>query len=804
MKVPPADQPDVGLLRVKSLELLDYPAIRQGVAGRANFLPARKLAMDMEPSYLGHEVDALQRQTAEGLTFLDEAGDVSLHATEDAAEPVERAEKGGGLTGLELLAVADSLEVQRRARSAVLSVRHKVPVLAGVAEGIPDLREVQGRVRAAIGMRGEVVDSATPTLGALRQQVRNAYQRVTQALESVLHSSVGQEALQDQVISMRSERLVVQVKMEMRHRVPGIVHDSSNTGATLFVEPFATVELCNAWRELVLEEERETARVLRELSELVGAVAEDVRRGTELTAQLDFILARARYSASLEGVAAVRNAGNDDGRRGERSPGLRLIQARHPLLGGDAVPVSVNVGPDWSTLVITGPNTGGKTVAMKTVGLLALMNQSGLQVPAEDGSSLPVFDGVYADVGDQQSIESSVSTFSSHMRNVIDILSQASADSLVLLDELGTSTDPEEGSALAKSILGHLASRAVSTIVTTHHRAVAAYAEATAGIMNASVDLDADTLRPTYHLTMGVPGRSYAMSVASQLGLPEEIMDEALSQLEPQYLRFEDWLSELQKERDQLKVRLTEAEQERAQARASRRELDAQLEELELRREDMLHGMRGELTGRFDDVRRKLRRAEAALSWGASSGQVEEAREEIASTRRELQSLEAPPARESQRREQRPLAPGDLVDVRGLNVQGTVISIPEHGDEIEVVVGNVHFRLDAHRLTPAEPHEDRDGEEARPDIRYELGPLLETVELDLRGARAQEALLRVEEFLDKALRDGMSSVRIIHGKGTGALRQAVRELLDGHPLAKSFASEAHDRGGDGATVVELT
>jgi DNA mismatch repair protein MutS2 len=798
---------DSNALRAKSLELLDFNTIRDLVAERAVFPAARELALGMTPSYASHAVEALQRETTEGRVFLEVAGDVSLRVSEDASPAVERAALEGTLTGLQLLAVADSLDVLRRARSAVLRVRDAVTLLARIADGIPDLHEVQRRITTSIGSRGEVLDSATPILGDLRRQARDAYGRVTEALERIIHSPLGRDVLQDQVVSLRGDRLVLQVKTEMRKRVPGIVLDASNTGATLFIEPFATVDLCNAWRELALEEDRETRRVLLDLSALVGAVAPDINRGVDLTARLDFILARARYGATLGGVAARAPAGSSEGTPGGPSMRVRLLRARHPLLGEKAVPISVHIGPGWTVLVITGPNTGGKTVAMKTLGLLGLMHQSGLQIPAEEGSSLPVFDGIYADVGDQQSIQQSVSTFGSHMRGVIDILSHATTASLVLLDELGTSTDPEEGSALAKAILGHLASRGIMAVATTHHRTVAAHAEATPRMMNASVDLDPATLRPTYLLTLGVPGRSYAMSVAAKLGLPDHIMEAARSLLEPQHTRFEDWLNELHHDRQQLKSRLQEADETQARAEAVRRDLDARLEDLASRRGEILHGIRRELEGRFDEVRRRLRRAEGALSWSplareaVATNEVEKAGIEIAGAKQEMEALERR-APEAPHGPERPSpSVGDLVEVRGLDVQGTVVAISEQDMEAEVAVGDVRFRLDIHRLSPAREREKR--EPGGTEVQYELAPGPPTLELDLRGYRAEDALLKVEEFLDKALRHGLSSVRIIHGKGTGALRRAVREMLADHPLARSFAPEAHERGGDGVTVVEL-
>ena len=807
----PAAQPEVLAdddLRARSLELLDFPAIREELASRTRLVSARRLALELTPSYSAHEVERLQGETAEGLAFLEKTGDVNLHMGEDPSPAVARAALGGAVSGTDLQSVAAWVDVQRRARLALDGARDVAPRLAELAQDIPDLQEISQRIGAAIGTRGEVVDGATPSLGALRRQVREAYERVTEALERTIQSEAGQESLQDQVISVRGERLVLQVKTELRHRVPGIVLGASNTGATLFVEPLATVELCNTWKELALEEEREVARVLRELSALVGDAAGDIRRGAEITAQLDFILARARYSTSLSCVAAIAPANSAVRQREDSGPRVRLLGARHPLLGRESIPINVHIGPEWSVLVITGPNTGGKTVAMKTVGLLATMNQSGLQIPAEQGSSLPVFDGIYADVGDQQSIRQSVSTFGSHMRSVVEILHHATASSLTLFDELGTSTDPEEGSALAKAILSYLAATGMITVATTHHRAVATHAEATPGMMNASVDLDPTTLEPSYHLTVGVPGRSYAMSVAARLGLPAEIMEQARSLLEPQHILFEDWLNELQDERSQLRERLQQADEARAGAEAEREKAEAQRADLESRRDEIVSGMRAELVGEYEELRKKLRRAESALSWSPSPGTVQaqdilEAVSELDGARAGLDALDKRASAMSGEAERKALAVGDAVDVLGLGVHGTVASIGGPGEDVEIAVGGVRLKVDASRLAPSGTH-DVEHEPDGPGVGYRLGPVLGTMELDLRGYRADEALVSVEEFLDRALRDGLASVRIIHGKGTGALRRAVRELLERHPLAKSFAPEAPDKGGDGATAVELT
>ena len=777
-------------LRAAALESLDFHAVRRAVADCASFPPARRLALGLTPFYDEHEVDALQRETSEGRALL-ESVELNLYSPADPSTAVARAALEGVLTGQELIEVADSIELQLRARAALLHRQDRTPILAGIVEDIPNLDELRRQIRRSIGEHGgEVLDSASEAIASIRRRLRPAYERVIESLNGIIQSPDDREALQDNVISVRGERLALQVKADMRHRVPGVVLDASNTGATLFIEPFATVELCNEWRELALEEEREASRILRDLSTLVGSVAEDIERGIESISRLDLILARARYSARIAGIRPIRSG----------AEGLRLLSARHPLLGGDAVPVDLTVGPDWSVLVITGPNTGGKTVAMKTVGLLAAMHQSGLQVSAEEGSSLPVYEGIYADVGDRQSIEQSVSTFSSHMRNVIDILGDATASSLVLLDEIGTSTDPEEGSALARAILDDLAERGIATIATTHHRAVAAHAEGHPRMSNASVQLDAKTLLPTYELTLGVPGRSYALSVAANLGLPGPIMEKAKSLIEPRHVLFEDWLSELQRDRQRLREQTEDMERSGAQARLLRRELEERIDYLVTHREEMLDGVRRGLAARYEQVSKKARQIEAAAYWQPAAGELEQARADIEETKRELdEEMERLPSRPKPA-PGRPVSEGDSVVLKGLDTVGRVLSVSEGDGEAEVSLGKVRLRIDTGRLKIVDTPEP----EETPVVGISLGPALPSADLDIRGFRADEALAALEQFLDRAMRDGLGSVRIIHGKGTGALRQAVREHLERHPLARSFESEAPNRGGSGVTAVKLS
>ena len=796
-------------LRELSMRLLDFREIRERLAGHATFYEARTLALALEPSSDVHEVERRQRETADARALLDEIDDLDLESRSDTSESVTRAALGGTLSGEELLAVAASLEVHSRARAAQAAADRVAPMMAELAALVPDLREIQRLIRSKIGMRGEVVDDATPALRALRRQVGLAYERVSDALQRFISSADARDALQEPVVAVRGDRLVVPVRAAMRRRVPGIVHDASNTGATVFVEPLSTVELCNEWRELALEERREERRVLRELSEAVGAAADEIRSANATVAKMDFALARARYARRLNAAAASV---------GDR---VRLIRARHPLLGADAVPLTLGMGRDWSTLVITGPNTGGKTVAMKTVGLAALMHQSGLQIPADAGCSLPVFDGVFADIGDQQSVAESVSTFGSHMRNVIGILRRAGRRSLVLLDEVGASTDPEEGSALAKAIIARLARAEIASIATTHHRNVAAFAEAFDGMMNASFQLDPDTLEPTYRMTIGVPGRSYAMAVAERLGLPAEILEESRSLMEPRHLLFEDWLNELQSDRRRIQESAERASRARAEAESLRQELERQVDYLVNHRDDMLDAARREAMARFRDANRRLEGAEAALKWAArppspqsprsdddATDAPDDAQDRVAEIRRELADVVIPAPVRPRRNlaAARPLATGDDVFIRGMNLTGRITAMSGRGGGVEVSVGRARVSVDVHRLSRIErDDDDRDEspQDDQSDIIADFTPPMMSAELDLRGMRAADAQIELDQFLDRATLDGVSRIRVIHGRGAGVLRSVAPEHRRRHRGVSGFGAEPRERGGDGATWAEL-
>ena len=473
------------------------------MARLTSFSAGRELALALRPSTDQAEVVRRQRLTAEARRLVELRPTVGLGGAHDVRPLTDKAARGAVLQPTELLEIAATLAAAGELRATVKRVADELPLLATLAGEFEPLPDLVAELTRSIDARGEITDAASPTLSSLRRNARIAHDRLNARLEEIIHSSQYRDAIQEPIITLRDGRYVIPVKADQRGKIRGIVHDISASGATVFLEPLSVVELGNSWRELKLDEEREVERVLRELSGLVGESADDIIDTVAALAGFDLALAKARLGEELS-APELPHAGAEQPWIVAAGATLHLLNARHPLLSGDVVPVTVTVGDEYTTLLITGPNTGGKTVAMKTVGLLALMHQSGIHIPAEEGSALPVFDGIFADIGDQQSIADSVSTFGSHISNVIQILKNATPRSLVLLDELGNSTDPEEGSAIAKAIIGNLAERRIPTIVTTHHRNVAAFAEANPHTTNGSFQLDPDTLEPTYQLTMGV------------------------------------------------------------------------------------------------------------------------------------------------------------------------------------------------------------------------------------------------------------------------------------------------------------
>ncbi len=794
--------------------LLEFDKVREQLVNHTHTVVGAERARSLSPTLDLLDIATRQQETSEAKQYLDDGGGLEFGPDQDFREILQRALLGGLLRGDELFAIRELLRAARFDRTE-LSRHEEIPLLASIGESIPELGDLERTLSGSISPVGEVLDNASPVLHNLRQDARNAQNRLNDIMERNLRRLQRVDVLQEALITQRNGRMVLLIKAEMRYRVPGIVHDVSDSGATVFVEPMPAIDVGNRWREARLAEDREVERVLRQLSGMVGLSGEDLMLTLDQIARLDLDIAKARYSKVIKAVAPWVSEQEVSDRR------LRLVRARHPLLTGNVVPVSIDLDRDQEVLLITGPNAGGKTVTLKTVGLLAIMAQAGLHVPAEE-AHFPRFDGIYADIGDQQSISESLSTFSSHITNLKGIMSRATVNSLVLVDELGTSTDPEEGSALASAVLRYFQKIGSFVVGTTHHRGVARFVQEQPGMVNASVDLDPTTLEPTYHVTLGLPGRSYALTIAARLGVPQEVIDDARTGISPVEQATEGLLQELQQERRVVEELRQEAEIARADSARKQRELDVQLADVESAKANLVEDSRQELQSRIGGILDRLARAErtleaaemrqdaearvraAARAETETKQQMQAHRDEIKEVQRELDSTSWSPIDVERTPWQETLKEGDRVYIRGIAQPVEVISAADSQERIEVLLGTMRAKIPVYQL---ERKADADPTAAAQGVYLSRsssraprrGP---SPELDLRGMRVDEALSRVDNALNDASLDGASSVRLIHGKGTWALRTAIREYLSGHPLVIS-AQDGEGAGGDGITVAEL-
>jgi DNA mismatch repair protein MutS2 len=659
---------------------------------------------------------------------------------------------------------------------------------------LSEFNDLVARVFKCIGEQGDVLDRASARLSEVRSESRVAFDRLDSALRQAVRRSHAQGYLQEPIISQRHGRMVLWVKVERQSRVPGIVHDVSDSGGTLFVEPLSTVSLGNRWQEARLAANREEQRILGELSNALAVESHGILSSLDLLARIDLIMAKGRLSASMGCVPVQISTGE--------TSYYRFVDARHPLLSGDVVPNTLALGESYKLMLITGPNAGGKTVALKTAGLLCLMTQAGLHVPARE-ATVGVFDAFFADIGDHQSIEQSLSTFSSHVRNISDIFANATPGSLVLIDELGASTEPEEGAALAKAILLTFKEMGVPLVATTHHRDVAAFVHENPQMMNASVELDIESLTPTYRLIEGTPGRSYALAIASRLGIKEDVVHQARHLLSAQHVEAENLLEELQQERVQASKAREVAELEMERASQARTEWEDKLSAVEEEKERLLAEARRDLDRKVQAARKALAAVERKIARareGAGRTGLKKERQTLTSLKKDLGSPSWTGER-SRREWIKDIEPGHFVHVQGIPHPVEVLEVARSDNSLEVAIGAMKARIpfgDVQRKAdmPSNVSEMDDrakqstsGHRARP-------------ELDLRGKRVEEALDEVDRRLDRAVVEGSSSVRIIHGIGTGALRTALRQYLASHPLVKSFTSES-EWASDGTTLIEL-
>lgn len=791
-------------LQQHALRVLEFGKVLERLAAHTSFALGREQALALAPAFEVEEALARQQETAEALRLLETTPRLSLGGARDMRAQVQRAAIDGVLEASDFQDILSTLESVHFMTATLERTREALPALRAVVQGLDELKPLQGDIRRTVGPRGEVLDGASPELKAIRSELRVTQDRLYGKLQDLVGSELGRQILQEPIITTRNERLVVPVKAEHRGQLKGLIHDISGSGATLFIEPLAAVELGNALRELQLGEQREVERILRRLSHMVKQEAAVLERDLALLARLDLALAKARLAQELQATRPLLT----DPRDGGQSRLLRLQGARHPLLKGQVVPITAWVGQDFKVLVITGPNTGGKTVALKTVGLLTVMAQAGLFIAAAEGSQVPVFAGVYADIGDEQSIEQSLSTFSSHMGHIVEILREADGHSLVLLDEMGAGTDPAEGSALARAVLQELLRREATVVATTHHSELKAFAHGTPGVQNASVEFDPETLAPTHVLTIGLPGRSNALAIAARLGLSPQIIADARGMVGAEQTKLDELLRQLQRERDGIAHERLLAEAARVEAEALRERLRTEAQDLAARKGALVAAERARLQQRVTELEEKLEEAGHALE-RADRERLAELAAQLKSARQELaeapQWQPATPAVSAQAGEPaRPLQPGDLVRLRGMAQAGEVLSAPREG-EVEVQVGALRTKVKLGQVEAVVGS-------ARGEVVLPAGVALareqrigaETPsELHLRGLRLEEALERLDRYLNDAFLAGWREVRIVHGKGTGTLRQAVRAELARHPLVRAQRQEEANRGGEGVTVAEL-
>ena len=775
----------------KSLRVLEWPKVRELVAERTSFSLSRERINELVPHTDLSDVVRSLALTSEGVRLLWKHGDAPFGGASDIRQVVARARLGGILDPSQLLSIGDFLYCVSQLKRYLGEEEGSLAEFAQSLVSIPNLRE---DIERCIEHDGSVRDWASPELGRIRSKMRNLANRIRERLDSLVHSATMQKILQEPIVTVRNGRYVVPVKSEYRSKFQGIVHDQSGSGATLFMEPAFAVELNNDLNVAEQQEQAEIDRILRRLSNLVAEDSQTLLDNLETVTELDCIFAKARYSRAIDGVEPIVNA---EGR-------LHIKQGRHPLLKGDVVPIDVWLGQDFHVLVITGPNTGGKTVTLKTVGLFSVMAQAGLHIPAAPGSTLSVFKGIYADIGDEQSIEQSLSTFSSHMTTIVEILKQVGENSLVLLDELGAGTDPTEGAALATAILEHLRTSNVHTIATTHYSYLKSYAYTHDGVENASVEFDLKTLRPTYRLAIGIPGKSNAFAISQRLGLGTEIIEMGKALLSSDHTQVEDIIGEMESSRRQAEQDRVTAEQLRKEYQELRTKYERELQALEEKRAEILDEAREEARMLLEQTQSEISNVLGVVRRMGKEEleeSVKDYRKHIADKAQELGQL-----RKDRPKAQGPknLKPGEEVRIKSLRQIGYVLEPPTSSGDVQIQAGimKVTVKLeDLERIEVQKSVQDRKRSSVSRSHLAKSSSIRS--EIDLRGKTVEEGLAVVDKYLDDAFLSSLARVRIIHGKGTGALGDAIHQYLATHPHVQGFQYAPANEGGHGATVVDL-
>ena len=788
----------------KSLRVLEFNKVINLLSTKASSSLGLKYIETLNPSSNYEEVKYMLQETSEAQGILVKRGHVNLAGIQDISDSVKRAEIGAVLDPGNLLKISDTLRAARiikRSLTASEEEDFNYPIIQSLSNGLYVYKDIEEEISNAIVSEVEISDNASPTLRGIRRKILQKNQSIRSKLNSIISSTTYQKYLQDAIISVRGDRFVVPVKAEYRSQVAGIIHDQSSSGATLFIEPMSIVEMNNELRKLRLDEQEEIERVLAELTKMVGEVAGDILSNQEILGKLDFAFAKGKLSISMKAIEPVLN----------KEKHLNIKNGRHPLLDSDkVVPNNIYLGEEFDTLVITGPNTGGKTVTIKTVGLFALMTQSGIHIPADYGSSMCVYDNIFADIGDEQSIEQSLSTFSSHMTKIVGILNEVTNESLVIFDELGAGTDPVEGAALAIAILEDVNMAGAKCIATTHYSELKNYALTKDRVENAAVEFDINTLSPTYKLLIGVPGKSNAFEISRKLGLSDYIIDRAKEFINTENIELEDVLQNAEKNRIKAEQEKEEAERLKKEIEEVKAEYDRKLEKLSISREKMMEKARSEAFSitrqakeEADNILKELRSMEMEMASKEKNKKIEALRKELANSMGNLQpSVKSMIVPKVSNKEIKDLKAGDEVKVITLNQDGTVVSVDKKKKEAVVQIGIMKMTLPFKALQVAQ--KDKKSivtKSTRKIISAKSGSVKS--EVDLRGMNLEEAIMEVDKYLDDACVAGLETVTIIHGVGTGVLKKGLQDVLKKNKHVKSQRPGQYGEGGMGVTIVEI-
>ena len=787
----------------KALKTLEYDKIIHRLTGHAASAGAKERCEKLQPSSSLWEIERAQTQTADALRRVYQKGSVSFGGIRDIRGSIKRLQIGGILGMGELRQIMSLLETADKVKQygAHENVDEKTDSLDESFDFLDPVPSLAKEIRRCILADDEMADDASPALFSIRRSMRQMNDKVHITLTSMVNGTM-RTYLQDAVITMRDGRYCLPVKAEHRSQVPGMIHDQSATGSTLFIEPMAVVKLNNEFKELLLKEQQEMEKILSDLSEKSAAWADQITGDYDILVELDFIFAKAMLAKEMDAVRPIFN----DQRR------IRIKDGRHPLLDPKkVVPVTVRLGDDFRLLIITGPNTGGKTVSLKTVGLFTLMGQAGLHIPAFEGSELGVFDNVFADIGDEQSIEQSLSTFSSHMTTIVKILKEMDTNSLVLFDELGAGTDPTEGAALAVSILDHLQKQGIRTMATTHYSELKIYALSTEGVENACCEFDVESLRPTYRLLIGIPGKSNAFAISSRLGLPDFLIEDAKTHLSAKDENFEDVIAELEHSRITLEKEQMEIQSYKEEIRKLRNELQRKQENIDQRREKLLKDANDKAAAILQEakdyadetIKNFHKFGKANISIKDMEQQRSKLREKIDSAQSKSQSKNTAKPKKKVKADK--LHIGDKVRVLSLNLEGTVSTMPNAKGDLFVQMGILRSQVninDLEYIGEAEQPYAAKNASGSGKIRMSKSALVST-EINLIGMTVDEAIGHLDKYLDDAYLAHVPSVRIVHGKGTGALRNAVQQQLKRSKYVKSFRLGTFGEGDAGVTIAEF-